>query len=786
MIGKTAAKSSNHWKIATLLALAGLSAHASGDVTLGNEAISATWRLDDHGLVLASLVDVAGGVTSAPAMPVFRIDFGPAGVVSAAELRPTGDLKTETLPGDPKASVAAERLPGRAVSARYRLPAQKADLLWRALLSEGSPYIRQEIALVPEGGELVLKKFTMLNLALPGAQVTGSVRGSPVVAEPFFAAIEHPAALSKVGAAGLGWSSSDFAKGNTPTTLELDAAQRVTGPGTYEIEFQYASGNHRLDVQRVRFLAGGKAIAADEHPGITGNFNKDNVYKLDLAAALAGPVTIEVVAFVDSSGNAPNSEGVIRVRRNGQAVTAGGGPVECSFSRASPLPAGKPFVLSSVIGVAPKGQMRRAFAAYLERERAHPYRPFLHYNSWYHLNIDRPGNRMTEQEALAAVEAVGTELTQKRGVTLASYVMDDGWDSHTKVWDFNENFPQGFANVAKTAAKFRGGVGLWMSPWGGYGGPKDARIKNGRAAGFEVNGNGFSMAGPTYRAHFEGTCLRMIRDYHANFFKFDGMGGGNFTDGGDSAYANDMDAILDVCRSLRRANPDVYISATVGTWPSPFWLRHADSIWRQGDDTAFAGVGSGREKWITYRDATVFSRIVKRAPLYPIHALMQHGIVIGERGNPARMERDEASVKHEARSFFGTGTALQELYISPHLLTPALWDAIADAAKWSARNSSILPDSHWIGGDPGKLEVYGFAAWKDGRATLTLRNPSDKPQTFALDAATVFELPATARGPVRLAASYADQGVKELVLPPGTPVDVTVPPFAVLVWETAP
>ena len=27
--------------------------------------------------------------------------------------------------------------------------------------------------------------------------------------------------------------------------------------------------------------------------------------------------------------------------------------------------------------------MRRAFLDYLERERAHPYRPFLHYNSWY-------------------------------------------------------------------------------------------------------------------------------------------------------------------------------------------------------------------------------------------------------------------------------------------------------------------------------------------------------------------------------------------------------------------
>jgi len=27
--------------------------------------------------------------------------------------------------------------------------------------------------------------------------------------------------------------------------------------------------------------------------------------------------------------------------------------------------------------------MRRDFLAYLELERAHPYRTFLHYNTWY-------------------------------------------------------------------------------------------------------------------------------------------------------------------------------------------------------------------------------------------------------------------------------------------------------------------------------------------------------------------------------------------------------------------
>src|SRR5690348_17906914 len=51
--------------------------------------------------------------------------------------------------------------------------------------------------------------------------------------------------------------------------------------------------------------------------------------------------------------------------------------------RSLPLKAGQSVAYDSVIGLAPQGQARRAVLAYVERERAHPYRPFLQYNSWY-------------------------------------------------------------------------------------------------------------------------------------------------------------------------------------------------------------------------------------------------------------------------------------------------------------------------------------------------------------------------------------------------------------------
>jgi len=48
--------------------------------------------------------------------------------------------------------------------------------------------------------------------------------------------------------------------------------------------------------------------------------------------------------------------------------------------------------------------------------------------------------------------------------------------------------------------------------------------------------------------------------------------------------------------------------------------------------------------------------------------------------------------RNEVRSYFGSGTQLQEMYITPSLLTEGDWDALAEAAKWSRRNASTLVD----------------------------------------------------------------------------------------------
>ncbi len=54
---------------------------------------------------------------------------------------------------------------------------------------------------------------------------------------------------------------------------------------------------------------------------------------------------------------------------------------------------------------------------------------------------------------------------------------------------------------------------------------------------------------------------------------------------------------------------------------------------------------------------------------------------------------------------------------------------------------TVLKDTHWVGGDPAWLEVYGWAAWTPQKGILVLRNPGDREQVIRLRLEDAFELP---------------------------------------------
>src|SRR6202012_4309592 len=100
-----------------------------------------------------------------------------------------------------------------------------------------------------------------------------------------------------------------------------------------------------------------------------------------------------------------------------------------------------------------------------------------------------------------------------------------------------------------------------------------------------------------------------------------------------------------------------------------------------------------RQKWITYRDGDTFRHVVSAGPLFPINSLMLHGMIYAAKAK--NLGDDPAGdFRSEVHDYFGTGTQLQEMYITPDLLTQSNWDVLAEAAKWSRANAAVLKDTH--------------------------------------------------------------------------------------------
>jgi hypothetical protein len=525
---------------------------------------------------------------------------------------------------------------------------------WRALLRDGTSYVREELTFV-SASDLDLSSVTLIALELPGGWVAGTVSGSPLVAGNAFFGFEHPMA----------------------------------------------------------------------------------------EAAVLG------------------RQATMRLRR------------------VLPLRAGVAVSYSAVLGVLPEGQLRRGFAAYLENERAAPFRTFLHYNSWYDIGYFTP---YTQGDALRAIDAFGEQLVRARAVRMDSFLFDDGWDDHAHLWQFSKDFPNGFTPLRAAAQELGAGIGVWLSPWGGYGKPRLERLAAAKEAGYEVDDQGLALSGPRYYALFHARALQLLRDFGINQFKLDGTGSPDKVTPG-SEFDSDFAAAMALIADLRAVRPDLFINLTTGTWPSPFWLRSVDSIWRGGEDHSFAGTGSDRQRWMTYRDSDSYGGIVRLGPLFPLNSLMLHGIIYARhaQGLDADPHGDFAD---EVHSYFASGTGLQELYISPDLMSARDWDTLAQAAKWARTRAAVLRDSHWIGGDPARGEVYGWAAWAPGRAVLALRNPSGRAQSVALALGSALELPSGEASVWTARTAFTPAGARQLSTRATSAIELR--PFEVLVLDLTP
>lgn len=573
------------------------------------------------------------------------------------------------------------------------------------------------------------------------------------------------------------------------TSDKIKVMQKAVGfsrsDGTFNAQFMYASGSHGLTIAGVDLIdADGNVVASDYHRGFSGTAKTDNNYTFVVPAA--GDYTLRYFAVLSPDGSDNTSTGNINLSYTKTYYYHLPAPTETAiqgeWSRQTTLAAGKTWNVSAVVGLIAPGQARRSFLCYSERERAVPWRAFPMYNSWFELNIDRNNDQnytgnFNEAQCLDVLDQWKTHLFDKYGVGIGSFVWDDGWDTYG-TWEFNSNFPNGFQNIDNKAWAMNSQIGAWLGPVGGYG-----QSGNYRRSYWSGKG-GMQLSNPDYYNVFLTRTSYMLNNYHFNFFKFDGISAQFSATGPDAGATGEenAEAIIDIELKLREVKPDVFFNTSVGTWASPFWFQVTDAVWRQENDWGTIGnQGNSREQWITYRDRLVYQNFVQNSPLCPINTLMTHGFILSKYGGGvANMSKNYNDIVREMRCAFACGSGMVEVYADFALMNSinggALWGDLAECIKWQKAQEDVLPDIHWVGGNPwdgSRANVYGWAAWNGKKAVLTLRNPSATAQTFTTTLREALDIPAYIQTTITLSDAFKQKSLNGLSL--DTPIDIDTP-----------
>ena len=775
--------------------------------TLYNNVLAASFVKANNSLYFAG----SNAMNLLPGTEIFTVAFGSGDNVPASAMT-LNSVEMQTLTGESTAVGGAEHYNGHALVANYTYTYKGAtvNIVWKAVLRDGSHYLRTEMELTGNDVDMYNVIPLIYNVDTNAAGSTpatvGNTRGAVLMSNKIFAGLESPVAYNTVGeAAGTednytltttldpisltasSWSTVASASlpnrvieatgANYPNVLAyvkdgvtLEANQKV------EITVAYTSGNHRLNFGGADLLDASNDVAAsDYHSGYSGNEHSNNTFTF--SAPYDG--TFKLRVFVEKASEEVDASSTMTVKiytpKGGATITTDVVGIQGLWSRNTTLAAGETWKISGVVGLIAqdgsqdnsnihKTQKRRSFLAYSERERAVPWRAYPCYISWYELNIDRnnaanPTNNMNANQVLDVLNHWKSDFYDVYGVGPKSFVIDDGWDNYG-TWTFHAGFPNEMRDMAAKAAEMGAGVGAWLGPVGGYGTSGNYRRKY-----WTDQGQSMVLSNPNYYATFKAAAENLTKNQgDFNFFKFDGISA-QFSavgpDTGDTGNEN-AEGIIRLERYVREElKRDIFFNTTVGTWASPFWYHFTDATWRQEGDYGTIGNNSiDRENWITYRDRLVYQNYVTNSPICPINTLMTHGFILSTHGQVSKNMAYEPA-RRELRCAFVCGSGMVELYNDYERMNNinggALWGDLAECIRWQEKNADVLPDAHWVGGNPwdgSKANVYGWASWNGTKATLALRNGANSSQTYTFTLRDALNIPANVTGAMYFVKSF--------------------------------
>jgi hypothetical protein len=428
-----------------------------------------------------------------------------------------------------------------------------------------------------------------------------------------------------------------------------------------------------------------------------------------------------------------------------------------------------------VIGAGEAGDAWRALIGYINETRPVPARMLFLVNDWYWKDKSKP------LQALASL----VKVKQESGVPVDTFTLDDGWDfdwdEETKIWGRlnRQRFPGGWDALQAVSRAADIDISLWFGPIGGYT-YRPRRIEFARKIGFEIQGDKLCLCGPSYKEHVIESFSHWASQ-GMDYIKVDGfwpncpVAEHGHPVGPAGAIAQ-MDDLIDVFSAWRKARPDLLIGYTSGSHPSPFWLQHADFVWRGGRDDSHAGKGTPFDRHNTYLDSVLHSH---RETDMPISAFVTFDIV------QDRISQGDDEAFERGFWWLAARTSLHhDWYIQATDLTLDQWKTLARAARWAKQHERTFRFSRMIGGDPAHGKVYGFSAFYGGRGVLGMRNPSDEPSAVEGTLSDWLLLPGSAGNRVlRVRGVYGKTGRLEGSHPVTAPLRIELDPFQIAVFE---
>ena len=379
-------------------------------------------------------------------------------------------------------------------------------------------------------------------------------------------------------------------------------------------------------------------------------------------------------------------------------------------------------------------RIEEQFERYVESIRRPP-RSLLMYAGWF----DRRKDELTPTACAAVFESLKKNLLDPYHIKLDTYLVDDGYQKPDSLWQAGESWPGGFDPFRDQLEAGGSHLGLWL-PLNGRGLDTSWGIAQGwKKAAHEKSF--YWLPDAKYQAALRDVLTKYVRDSRVVCFKHDF----NIFDGSSNDRARPsterhnkeaiVDATLELLEFERGLNKDLFLSVTSGLWPSPWWLTHADAIWMgyadYDHDWSFPQAGD-REAEMTYRDDKMYRRIRVERAQFPIASLMTHGIIRGRLDHTAP-EESLADWSDYVTMFFGRGTQLQELYLSPEVMPDSFWQVLGKGIRWAKKHEETLRHSVMIGGSPSEGEAYGYAHWSRDLGIFVVRNPSIVPASFVVD-----------------------------------------------------